>query len=194
MLGLRRGGVLGVRGPFGSSWPVEQARGRDVLIVAGGIGLAPLRPVIHHVLRHRADYDKVIIAYGARSPEELLYKRELERWRGRFDTTLLVIVDRGGLHWHGYVGVVTALLPRVRFDPAETTVMVCGPEIMMRYVVRDVRERGIPDEQIWISMERNMRCGIGQCGHCQWGPSFVCKDGPVYSVDRVRSRFGEREV
>lgn len=194
MLDLRRGGVLGVRGPFGSSWPVEAARGKDVLIFAGGIGLAPLRPVIYHLLRHRAEYDKVLILYGARTPEELLYQRELERWRGRFDTTLLVIVDRGGPRWHGYVGVVTGLLPRVRFDPAETIVMICGPEIMLRYAVRDLRERGVPDANIWISMERNMRCGVGLCGHCQYGPTFVCKDGPVYCLERVAWLSGEQEV
>jgi NAD(P)H-flavin reductase len=191
---LKRGAFLGVRGPFGTSWPLEAARGKDVVLVAGGIGLAPLRPVIYHLLRHRADYDRVIILYGARSPEEMLFATELERWRGRFDTTLLVTVDRGGARWHGYVGVVTSLLSRVRFDPLDSIAMLCGPEIMMRYTVRDLRLQGMTDDRIWVSMERNMRCGVGLCGHCQIGPRFVCKDGPVYRMDRIASLFDRREV
>lgn len=194
MLSLKRGGVLGLRGPFGSAWPLDEAKGKDLLLLAGGIGLAPLRPVILEALRRRGDFDRLIILYGARNPEEILYAKELERWRGRFDTTLLVTVDRGGLRWHGYVGVVTSLLPRVRFDPIDSIAMLCGPEIMMRYAVRDLRLLGMSDDQIWVSMERNMRCGVGLCGHCQFGPHFVCKDGPVYRLDRIASLFELREV
>ena len=160
----------------------------------GGIGLAPLRPVIYRLLKRRAEFGRVIILYGARSPEELLFAKELEQWRGRFDTTLLVTVDRGGLRWHGYVGVVTSLLPRIRFDPVDSVAMLCGPEIMMRYAVRDLRALGMPDDRIWVSMERNMRCGVGLCGHCQFGPLFVCKDGPVFRWDRVAPLLGIREV
>ena len=194
MLSLRKGQSLGVRGPYGSAWPLEAARGRDVVLIAGGIGLAPLRPVIHQILHRRADYERVCILYGARSPGDMLYKEELERWRGHFDLSVHVIVDRGGLHWHGNVGVVTALLPRARFDPVDSVAMLCGPEIMMRYSVRELQQRGMPDDQIYVSMERNMRCAVGFCGHCQFGPTFVCKDGPVYRFDRIARIFGLREI
>jgi NAD(P)H-flavin reductase len=194
MLSLRKGACLGVRGPYGSPWPLEAARGRDVVLIAGGIGLAPLRPVIYQILHRRADYERVCILYGARSPGDMLYKEELERWRGRFDVSVHVIVDRGGLHWKGNVGVVTALLPRARFDPVDSVAMLCGPEIMMRYCVRELQQHGLPDERIWVSMERNMRCAVGFCGHCQFGPTFVCKDGPVYRFDRIARIFGLREI
>jgi len=194
MANLKRGGVLGLRGPFGGAWPLEAARGRDVVIVAGGIGLAPLRPAIYHVLAHRADYGRVVILYGARTPEDMLFPKELEKWRGRFDVTLLVTVDRGGLQWRGYVGFVTALLSRVRLDPIDTVALICGPEIMMRFTVRELQNCGIADTSIHISMERNMKCAVGLCGHCQYGPTFVCKDGPVYRFDRVAPIFNRREL
>lgn len=191
---LESGDVLGLRGPLGSAWPLEEARGRDVLIIAGGIGLAPLRPAIYHVLEHREDFENVFILYGARSPEEMLFRKELERWRGRFDVTLLVTVDRGGLHWRGNVGVVTPLLSRVRFDLADTIAMICGPEIMMRVTVRELRKRGVDDDAIYVSMERSMHCGVGLCGHCQMGPTFVCREGPVCRFDRIAMTFGVREI
>lgn len=190
---LGEGSSLGVRGPYGSCWPLDEVHGRDVLVVAGGLGLAPLRSAILHVLAHRADYGRVTILYGARSPAELLYRDELERWRGRFDCRLEAIVDRAGRDWFGNVGVVTKLLADVPVDP-ETATFICGPEIMMRFVVRELERRGVCDTSIWVSMERNMQCGIGLCGHCQFGPSFVCKDGPVYRYDRVAPLFFVREV
>jgi len=181
---LGEGAVIGVRGPYGSAWPLDEARGRDVLFIAGGVGLAPLRPAILHVLRRRAEYGRVAILYGARSPEDLLYREDLERWRGRLDCDLQVIVDRAGLDWPGRVGVVTRLLDDTPLD-RDDAVFVCGPEVMMRFVVRDLARRGVPGEAVWISMERSMRCGVGLCGHCQLGGSFVCKDGPVFRFDRV---------
>jgi NAD(P)H-flavin reductase len=190
---LGAGSVLGVRGPYGSSWPIEEARGRDVLFVAGGLGLAPLRPALLEVLARRADYGRVTLLYGARSPSELLFRRELERWRGRFDCRVEAIVDRAGRDWFGPVGVVTRLVANAEVGP-DDTVFVCGPEIMMRFVVRELERRGVPDSSIWISMERNMKCGVGLCGHCQFGPSFVCKDGPVYRFDRVAPLFFVREL
>lgn len=194
MQALKRGSTLGVRGPFGTAWPFDAARGKELVVLAGGIGLAPLRPLVYEALRRRTEIDRLIVLYGARSPQELLYARELERWRGRFDTTLLVTVDRGGGHWHGYVGVVTALLDRVRIDPLDSVAMLCGPEIMMRYAVRELKELGMTGDRIWVSMERNMRCGAGLCGHCQVGGHFVCKDGPVYRFDRIAPLFDKREV
>ena len=190
---LRRGATLGVRGPFGVGWPVEEARGADVVIVAGGLGLAPLRPAIYRVLADRAAYGNVRIVYGARTPADILFLRELHEWRGRFDLTVEVTVDRAAGGWGGRVGVVTKLLSG-GFDPLHTVALVCGPEIMMRYAAIALNERGVDDEQIYLSMERNMKCAIGFCGHCQFGPGFVCKDGPVYRLDHIQPLLAIREL
>jgi len=191
---LRPGDWVGVRGPFGSAWPVELAHGHDVVIVAGGIGLAPLRPALYHVLAHRALYGRVLLLYGARSPAELLYARELQRWRGRFDAAVAVTVDRASGEWQGAVGVVTKLIARASFDAASAVALLCGPEIMLRFSVDGLLERGVPEANIFVSLERNMKCGIGLCGHCQLGPSFVCKDGPVFRYDAVESLLRVREA
>lgn len=193
MARLGRGDMLGVRGPYGSAWPLEEIRGRDVLVVAGGLGLAPLRAAIQHLLAHRSEFGRVTVLVGARSPEQLLYREDLEKWRGRFDCRLEVTVDQAGRDWFGNVGVVTSLLRGVPVD-AETAVLVCGPELMMRFVVLELRRRGVSSSSIWLAMERNMKCGIGLCGHCQFGPVFVCKDGPVHRFDRVSPFFFVREV
>jgi NAD(P)H-flavin reductase len=191
---LKRGDFVGVRGPFGSRWPVEEARGNDVIIVAGGIGLAPLRPVVYFLLANRQRYGKIVLLYGTRTPQDLLYRRELERWRGRFDLNVQVTVDSSKGEWSGHVGVVTRLISRIEFEPLSTTVMMCGPEIMMRFSVHELLTRGVGPEHIWLSMERNMQCAIGLCGHCQVGPTFLCKDGPVFRYDRIQPFFGRREV
>lgn len=191
---LEPGAVVGVRGPFGRGWPVDEAEGNDVLFVAGGIGLAPLRPAILHVLRNRARYGRVVILYGARNPDDLLYLDELRTWRGRFDTQVEVTVDRAGKDWRGPIGVVTRLIARSRFDPDDTTVMTCGPEVMMRFVVAQLRKDEVPEENIYVSMERSMRCAVGLCGHCQWGRTLVCRDGPVYAFDTVRDHFSVQEL
>lgn len=194
LLALRRGALLGVRGPYGRGWPVAAARGCDILIVAGGLGLAPLRPLVYHPLGRRGDYGHISIVYGARSPADILFRRELERWGGRFDVDVDVIVDHATDTWHGDVGVVTRLLETTRCAPASTQAMVCGPEIMMRFAIRALNDLGIGDERIHVSMERNMQCAIGLCGHCQYGPTFVCRDGPVFRYDHVRHLFGVREL
>jgi len=191
---LRKGDTVGVRGPFGSSWPVEEARGRDCVIVAGGIGLAPLRSALYFLLASRESYQKIVLLYGARTPDDILYRPELERWRSQFDLDVQVTVDRAGHDWRGPVGVVPALVRRAGFDPAKTTAMVCGPEVMIRFTVRELESRGVDHRQIYISMERNMKCAIGFCGHCQFGPTFICKDGPVFRYDRVAPIFGKAEV
>lgn len=193
MAKLGEGAELGVRGPYGSAWPIDEAKGRDVLVIAGGLGLAPLRPVILRVLGNRADYGRVTILYGARTPADLLFRRELETWRGRFDLRVEAIVDRAGRDWFGPVGVVTRLLDGVPVEP-EDAVFVCGPEIMMRFAVRELEKRGVPREAIWISMERSMKCGVGLCGHCQLAGSFVCRDGPVYRYDRIAPYLQVREL
>jgi len=189
---LRRGQYAGVRGPFGSTWPLVEARGRDVLVVAGGLGLAPLRPVVYELCRHRRDYGRVALLYGARTPPDLLFTRELERWRSRID--VMVTVDSAAPGWTGDVGVVGSLLSRAAFDPAGAVAMVCGPEVMMRFALADLRELGVPEPATWISMERNMHCAVGLCGHCQLGPAFVCRDGPVFRADAVAWALRVREV
>jgi NAD(P)H-flavin reductase len=188
------GEFIGVRGPFGTSWPMMEARGKDVLIVAGGIGLAPLRPAIYHILRHRGDYRRLMVLYGARSPRDQLYRKQLAAWAYLPDTQILTTVDYGGLSWRGYVGVVTTLFRYVRLLPDRTVAMICGPEIMMRYVVHELSSRGMAAPDIYLSMERNMKCGVGFCGHCQLGPYFACKDGPVFPLDKMQGWMDKYEL
>ncbi len=194
MSALRVGDIIGVRGPYGASWPVAEAEDSDVIIVAGGIGLAPLRPVIYHLLEHRHKFGRVVLLYGARTPEEMLFTKELEKWRSRFDTDIHLTVDRATGDWKGNVGVVTQLIGHSPFDRSHCLAMVCGPEIMMRFTAFELSKRGVPDDRLYVSMERNMKCGIGLCGHCQIGPTFVCKDGPVYRYDRIGNIFARREM
>jgi NAD(P)H-flavin reductase len=191
---LTPGAAVGLRGPFGSCWPLETARGHDVVIVTGGIGLAPLRPVLYHILRHRDDYGRVALLYGARTAADLLYPREFDDWRTRGRMQVLVTVDRADPAWFGTVGVVTNLFAQAEFDPARTIGLMCGPEIMMRFTVREFASRGVAEERLYLSLERNMQCAIGFCGHCQFGPSFVCMDGPVFRHDRIRHFFQIREA
>ncbi len=192
--GLTVGDELGVTGPFGSMWPVEAAYGRDLVFVAGGVGLAPLRPAINFAMANRDRYGRVLVLYGARTPEDILFKKDLARWRGRFDMDVLVTVDRATGNWSGSVGVVTNLVLKGGFDPQQATAFVCGPEVMMRYGAQALEKRGIGRKHIWVSVERNMKCGCGLCGHCQWGPYFVCKDGPVFRYDRVAEMFSVAEL
>jgi NAD(P)H-flavin reductase len=191
---LKEGDQVGIRGPFGTAWPLDRAAGSDVVFIAGGIGLAPLRPAIYQVLAERAKYGKVVILYGARTPQDLLYRRELEQWRAMLDVEVQVTVDRADPGWRGNVGVVTPLVRRAPFDRLNAAAFVCGPEIMMRFAVAELQKRGVPDGHIFVSMERNMKCAVGVCGHCQFGPLFVCKDGPVFPFDRVRHWFEQREL
>ncbi len=191
---LKRGDMVGIRGPFGTPWPMEEAAGKDVVVVAGGIGLAPLRPVIYHLLADRAKYGKVALIYGTRTPADILYPKELAKWRSRLDFRVAVTVDRAPAAWRGSVGVVTTLIPKVSFDPRRTIAMVCGPEVMMRFVARELEVRGVEKNQIYISMERNMKCAVGFCGHCQLGPQFICKDGAVFRYDRMAPLLGIREL
>ena len=175
------GSVLGIRGPFGSAWPVDASQGADVVVLAGGIGLAPLRPVLLRTLERRERYGEVVLLYGARTPADLLFGAELDRWGD--EVSVAVTVDAAARGWSGRVGVVTTLVPSARFDPARAFGFVCGPEVMMRYGIQALLDRGVAAERISVSLERNMRCGIGHCGHCQLGPTLVCRDGPVYPFD-----------
>ena len=190
----RPGAVVGVRGPFGTRWPLGEARGKDVVVVAGGIGLPPLRPVLTHVIAHAEEYGRLVLLYGGRTPADLLYGSELVRWRDRDGLALELIVDTAGPEWRGRVGVVTKLVPSAPFDPENALAMVVGPEIMMRFTAHALMERGLPPDAIWASMERTMRCGVGLCGHCQLGPTLICRDGPVYPWPYLEPFLGVPEL
>lgn len=200
LIALRPGAHLGVRGPYGQPWPVATAVGTDVLVIAGGLGLAPLRPAIHHLLAHRDRYGQVTVLYGARSPAEMLFVEEVQRWRRRGDVAVAVTVDApsppGAIltPWRGHVGVVTTLIPDAAIDPERVTALVCGPELMMRFTVGALATQGVGSERIHVSLERSMACGVGLCGHCQLGPFFVCVDGPVMCQQHVGPWLAVREL
>lgn len=182
---MRQGQTLGLRGPFGAGWPVAECTGRDVILVSGGIGLAPLRPMIHWLLDNRRRFGRLNLLYGARSPETLLYEPEYDEWTRR-GMIVQTTVDRSIQGWIGNVGVVTLILERLRsFDPRNTVLLCCGPEVMMKFTAITALNRGMKPQQIWLAMERNMQCAIGICGHCQFGPHFLCRDGPVFRYDQV---------
>jgi len=187
------GQIVGVRGPYGTGWGVADGAGADVVIVAGGIGLAPLRPAILEVLSHRQRYGRVVVLYGSRSPDDLLFTDELKRWEN-LGVEVLITVDYGTSSWTGRVGLVTTLVARAGFDPRSALVLICGPEVMMRFTAAALIVRGVPPERIRLSVERNMRCGTGLCGHCQYRELFVCLDGPVLPFARVSDLLGVREL
>jgi len=191
---LRSGEVVGMRGPFGAGWPMAEAVGRDVVVVAGGLGLAPLRPALYRLLAERERYGKIVLLYGTRNPDEILFRHELEAFRRRLDIDIEVIVDHAIGDWHGQVGVVTTLIPRAAFDPLHAIALVCGPEVMMRFAINALRDVSVAEDAIYLSMERNMKCAVGFCGHCQFGPHFVCKDGPVFRYDQLRSLLRLNEI
>jgi NAD(P)H-flavin reductase len=190
---LKVGDWIGVRGPFGTFWPLDGFRGADIIISVGGIGFPPLRPVIYHVMRHRNDYGRVVLLYGARTPRDLQYASEYENWTNNGIETMIT-VDRSDESWTGTVGVVPILFYRLRVDPHKSVVLTCGPEIMIRYVVFEAMARRIPPNRIFVSLERNMNCGLGFCGHCQLGPFFVCRDGPVFSFEALQPYYHVEEL
>lgn len=191
---LKAGMTVGVRGPFGSQWPLDVAEGKDLVFVAGGIGLAPLRPVIYQALSERHRYGNIAVLYGARTPEDILFSKELLRWKSRFDLDVQVTVDRATGNWQGRVGYVNKLISSGGFDPNNSIAYTCGPEMMMLNVVKSLHDRGVPHDCIYLSMERNMKCAVGFCGHCQWGSSFICRDGPVYSYDKIADALSVEEL
>ncbi len=194
LLGLKPGDPLGLRGPFGQGWPLAEAAGRDVIVIAGGLGLAPLRPALYRLLAERERYGTIRLLYGTRSPDDILFRRELDAWRRQPDLSVEITVDHAPAGWQGHVGVVTTLISHASFDPMNTIALVCGPEIMMRFAIAALGDVGLGDEAIYLSMERNMKCAVGLCGHCQFGPTFVCRDGPVFRYDRVRRILGLKEI
>ncbi|OAI31022.1 Ni/Fe hydrogenase subunit gamma [Methylosinus sp. R-45379] len=191
---LHVGEPIGLRGPFGRGWPMVEAEGRDVIVVAGGLGLAPLRPALYRLFAEREKYGRILLLFGARSPADILFRDELEAWRGRLDIEVEATVDHARGDWRGNVGVVTTLLSRAQFDAASALAMLCGPEIMMRFVANALLERGVAQERVYLSMERNMKCAIGWCGHCQFGPVFICRDGPVFPYSQLRGLIAKKEI
>ncbi len=184
---LPAGSSIGLRGPFGSHWPVDDVRGRHVILIAGGIGLAPLRPAIYQLLATENRAERITLLIGSRDPSSLLYADEYQSWRDR-GLDVHVTVDRPDDHWTGNIGVVTTLLNRIALPcPEKTMLLTCGPEVMMWYAIKAALARGLNVESMFLSLERNMNCAIGLCGHCQFGPEFLCKDGPVFRYDRVAS-------
>lgn len=182
--------VLGIRGPFGQGWPLDEAEGKDVMIVTGGLGCAPVVGAIDYIFRRRSQYGSVKILHGVKTPHDLLYRERFDAWRRHPDTEVFLTSDQPDKTWRYHIGVVTELFEQVRMDPGRAIVLACGPEIMMRVGVPILRQRGIPATAIYVSLERHMECGIGLCGHCQMGPYFLCKDGPVMRYDRVAPFLG----
>ncbi len=184
---LGPGSLVGIRGPMGHGFPIEQMRGKDILFAPGGLGLAPLRSLINQVLDERQDFGRVIILYGAKRPAELLFRDELAQWAARGDIEFKMTVDRGDETWKGHVGVITTLFPKVSIDPLNTVAITCGPPIMYRFVLVEMIGKGIPESQIYLSLERRMKCGVGKCGHCQINDLYCCKEGPVFTYSQVKN-------
>jgi NAD(P)H-flavin reductase len=189
---LKVGDLIGVRGPYGSVWPLEEGLGKNLVVVGGGIGLAPLRPLILAVLQRRAAYQRVVLLYGARTSADLLYREEYESWQKQ-GIELHITVDIGDEKWPGLVGVVPMLFYRIRMDAKQTLVLACGPEIMMRFAIYEALARRISKDSVYVSMERNMKCAVGFCGHCQYGPTFLCKQGPVLKFSAIEPFFGRED-
>ena len=191
---LDRGDVVGLRGPYGSAWPLEEARGKDVLIVTGGLGCAPVAAAINYIVARRDSYGALKIIHGIKTPGDLLYRERFRAWQKIPNTEVHLTVDRPDRRWKHAVGVVTNLFRTVRIDPGQSIVMMCGPEVMMRAAVHELTGRGVAEDRIYLSLERNMKCAVGFCGHCQYGPLFICKDGPVLRYDRLGRWFDIKEL
>ncbi len=178
---------IGVRGPYGNHWPIDsfEVEGNDILVVAGGIGLAPLRPLIRYVLNNIQKFNSLVLLYGARRPQDMLYKGELRELRTKLKSKVLLSIDKPYEGWYEYVGFVTDLIDKVKIDPSNTTAFVCGPEAMMKVACRKLSSLGIPKDKIYLSLERRMRCGVGICGSCQFGHYFVCKNGPIFNYYEI---------
>jgi NAD(P)H-flavin reductase len=186
--GLKSGDALGIRGPFGHGFPVENLMGKDLLFVAGGIGLVPLRSLIKYSLEHRDAFGRIIILFGARSPQERLFTDELAAWSKRSDIEFLETVDRSADGWKGNVGVITTLFKKITIEPRKTAVMIVGPPVMYKYALLEVKEKEVPRNNIWLSLERRMKCGLGKCGHCQINNYYVCQEGPVFAYSQIEEK------
>lgn len=194
MAKLKAGAVIGVRGPFGRGWPIDEVTGNDIIFVTGTVGLAPLRPLILEVLARRNEFGKVVLCYGSRGTDDILYEDDLHLWRGRFDTNVHVTVHSAPSGYRGRVGSVAAAVRAAKLDGDNSQAFVCRSESMTKPAVDALHEKGITSDRIWVTLERNMKCGVGLCGHCQFGPTFMCKDGPVYRYDQIERLFTTREL
>ncbi len=191
---LSIGDQLGLRGPFGTAWPVDEAKYRDVIIMAGGVGFAPLKPVIEQIAQERDDFKEVNFLYGTRDPASIIFHQDVISLQSDPSINFQITVDHSYSHWRGNVGVVPSLVDKSVFDPEDTVAFVCGPEIMMQYGIYSLLDSGVPEDNIYLSMERNMKCAIGHCGHCQFGPLFICKDGAVFSYPEIKHYINIREL
>jgi NAD(P)H-flavin reductase len=183
---LNPGDIIGFRGPYGNSFPLDRMRGKDLLFIGGGIGLAPLRSLIQNVLDLRLEYGEVTILYGARTPQDLCFKYDLESWQANPTVKMVTTVDAGDGSWKGKVGLVPAVLQEMAPSPGKTVAVTCGPPIMIRYTLLALEKLGFTPPQIWTTLEMKMKCGVGKCGRCNIGPRYVCKDGPVFSLEEIR--------
>jgi NAD(P)H-flavin reductase len=188
------GSVVGLRGPYGNGWDLGAVAGRDVVVVAGGIGFAPLRPLLFELRRHRSRYGRVAVLVGARSPSDIVHRPQLERWAADGRLHVDIAVDHAQPGWHGHVGLVTDLLQHIPFDLAAAGAFVCGPEVMMRVAAGALVDAGLSPCSIQVSLERNMRCAVAHCGHCQLGPVLLCRDGPVLRFDQAAPLLSTREL
>jgi NAD(P)H-flavin reductase len=191
---LEVGRTIGIRGPFGSPWPLTEAVGKQLLLIAGGLGLPPLRPVIEEARADPGRFNGVKVLYGARTPEDLIYRHEYAKWGASKGCEFLLTVDRGSKEWTGNVGVVTTLFRKAGIIPDQAVAFLCGPELMLKFCIIELTKMGVSPERIFVSMERNMSCGVGTCGHCQLGPLFICRDGPVFRYPRVKRYFPREGV
>ena len=186
MHGLQAGDTIGIRGPYGTGFPTQLLEGNDLLFMAGGLGLAPLRSLINFVIDNRRDFGQVDILLGCKSPEEMLFKDEIKEWEQRLDINFQCTIDNPVDGWDGNVGMITSLIPGLEFDPVKTFAVICGPPVMYRFVVFDLLKKGVLPDQVIVSLERHMKCGVGKCGHCQIANYYCCQDGPVFRYDEIK--------
>jgi NAD(P)H-flavin reductase len=191
---LRAGDLIGLRGPFGKGWPMDEMQNRRVVIVAGGIGIAPLRPVVYWLLQQPGYCKRLMLLYGCRTPEDRVFADELEAWEESDDLEVMVTVDNATSDWAGPVGVVTDLLRRIKVAAQETIVLVCGPKVLNRVAAWNFLQLYVPPDQVFVSLERNMNCGFARCGHCQYGGKFVCSDGPVFRFSDISDIFAKEDI
>lgn len=191
---LEKGDRVGLRGPFGSAWPLEEAQGQDVIIVTGGLGCAPTLGALHYMFRRRDAYGTIKIIHGVKAPQDLIYQQRFREWGQAPDTEVYLTTDKPARQWKHKIGLVTHLLAEVQFNPDRSIVMMCGPEIMMRFTIKEFLSRGLNADRIYLALERNMKCAVGFCGHCQFGPHFICKDGPILRYDRIQEIFNIKEI
>ena len=183
---LEKGTELGIRGPYGKGYPLEKFKNKDIYIIGGGVGLAPLRSLVLALLNDKQDYKKIVLRYGSKMPKDIIYKKQVEEWLNGKDIDVKLTVDLSDTDWKGHVGVVTTILDSKDVDVNNAVAIVCGPPIMMKFVTFKLIELGFKDNQIYLSMEKNMSCGIGKCGHCRIGNYYCCKDGPVFTYDQKK--------